>query len=86
MTTIYRSPNVIIDGVIWHVTVEQHSNGKRLVCYRWRHNAAGIWSPACKWPGRLPKGLRGFFRLYRHSVKVALVWDRYLKPTRRVAA
>jgi hypothetical protein len=71
MTTLYRSPNVMVDGVRWHVAVERRRIvGKPIVCYRFQTTT---WKSVHHWPGRLPKALYKAFKPYRRHVNVALV-------------
>ncbi|MPZ19534.1 MAG: hypothetical protein GEV06_16680 [Luteitalea sp.] len=60
MPLLYRSPNVLVDGCVWHVRVTvQQRNGKRVVQYLWRRYRNDPWRAAREWPaGRLPKGLK----------------------------
>ena len=61
MTLLYRSPNIVIDGHEWHVTVNQ-SSSKRIVTYRFRQIGANVkWQPITKWIGRRPKEMGLFF-------------------------
>lgn len=73
MSIIYRSPDVLVDGHRWHVTVNQSQRSGRLsTCFRFRKSAAEAWRPITSWPGRLPKGLRrDFFRPFDRSIQIA---------------
>jgi hypothetical protein len=73
VTLLYRSPNIVIDGHEWHVTVQQATRTKRIVTYRFRQIGANVkWQPITKWVGRPPKGLTEFFLPYRKSIRVAM--------------
>ena len=74
MTILYRSPNVLLDGVIWHVAVERR--GKRVnTAFRWRRSEREMWQPMHAWPGRKPKGIGQRFATYRKSVLAAIAFE-----------
>lgn len=75
MTTLYRSPNVLIDGVVWHVAVIRNGNRRVNVQYRWRRSEREMWQSVAAWPGSLPKGLRNRFGTYRKSVLAAVRFE-----------
>lgn len=70
MTTLYRSPTVIIDAHEWHVVVLLGKSGRVSQHYRWRPVAirASCWSNITSWKGPKPKGL--FRRLSRFRIHV----------------
>lgn len=74
MTTLYRSPNVLVDGIEFHVTVEQHKGRRPVTRYyfRTRNPTVSMWAPVEQFQGRLPKGMRRFFKKYRGSIADAL--------------
>lgn len=72
MPTLFRSPNIRIDAHEWHVAVTQARVGRRaLIGYRWRA-PGGMWQNITTWQGKLPKGLREFFRPYQLGIRVAV--------------
>lgn len=77
MSTLYRSPNVLIDGYEWHITVRLESTGHVNTGYRFRPaGEAGrrvMWQSVTAWTHkRLPKGLNAFFAPYKRSVRAAV--------------
>lgn len=55
MTTLYRSPNIVIDGFEWHLAVELR-NGRPRRFTRWRPlGKPAMWQPITKWIGHMPK-------------------------------
>lgn len=69
---LYRSPDILIDGVAWHVVVCKVRGGKTVISYRFRRTEREAWLPVTSYPGRLPKGLAQRFNYYRRSINVAL--------------
>jgi hypothetical protein len=69
---LYRSPDVLIDGAVWHVVVLRRQGTNRVITqFRFRRSIREMWQPVANWPGPLPKGIGHRFRNYRRSVKVA---------------
>lgn len=68
---LYRSPNVLVDRVWWHVAVRARESGRPEVSYKFHDGVRG-WRCVHQWPGRLPKALGEFFHPYRRSIAVAL--------------
>lgn len=71
MTTLYRTPNIVIDQHEWHASVE--TKGGR-VYRRFKFRPLSVrpvmWSPIDTWPGRKPKGLHRSFRAFKaHMVQ-----------------
>jgi hypothetical protein len=73
MTILYRSPDVLVDGVLWHVTVNCSRSGRVATCFRFREKTSEAWRPVTSWPRRLPKGFREFFRPFWRSIEIAKV-------------
>lgn len=73
MTTLYRTPNVIIDSHEWHAVVRKRY-GRSSAAYFWRPLSARPlrWEPISAWKGRKPKGLGTFFAKYRLHMQAAL--------------
>lgn len=73
MTTLYRTPNIIIDRCEWHVAVVKHY-GKTAVRYCWRplSTRAERWQPISAWVGPKPKGIGNTFWRFRGHVREAM--------------
>lgn len=74
MTLLYRSPNIVIDGHEWHVTVDVSQRGKVSRNFRFRpctHRRVR-WAHITEWPlSQLPLGLKEKFRPYFASMRTA---------------
>lgn len=73
MTTLYRTPNLIIDAHEWHATVRIKA-GRVLLQYRWRPLSARLfrWSCMTTWKGPKPKGLAERFQVFRCHIRRAM--------------
>lgn len=73
MTTLYRSPDVLIDAFEWHLLVYKRK-GRINTAHRWRplSNKPVKWRPMSAWQGTRPKGLGNRFWRYRCHVREAL--------------
>lgn len=73
MTTLYRSPNVILDAHEWHVAVTK-TKGRTNTTHYWRPLAGKPtkWRPISAWQGARPKGLGARFWRYRAHIREAL--------------
>ncbi len=71
-TTLYRSPNVIIDAHEWHVLVCR-TKRRVILQYRWRPlcSKPGMWRPITQWTGAKPKRLSHYFDKYRLHIRDA---------------
>lgn len=73
MTTLYRTPNLIIDAHEWHAVVRL--TGTRVsLCYRWRPLSVREckWSSIAIWKGLLPKGMCGVFWPFKTHIRMAM--------------
>lgn len=72
MTTLYRSPNVIIEQHEWHVAVIKR-DGRTARRYFWRplSSKETPWYSLDKWEGRKP-ALHYHFAVFHNHVKRAL--------------
>lgn len=73
VTTLYRTPNVIIDRHEWHVAVVKHY-GRASVRYCWRPLSARAerWQPIATWEGPKPKRIGDVFWRFRGHVREAM--------------
>jgi hypothetical protein len=73
MTTLYRSPTLIIDRHEWHVAVVKHY-GRAAVRYCWRPLSARAerWQPISAWEGPKPKRIGDAFWRFRGHVREAM--------------
>jgi hypothetical protein len=73
MTTLYRTPNVIIDRHEWHIAVVKHY-GKTTLRYCWRplSQRAERWQPITVWEGPKPKRIWHAFKRFRLHVREAM--------------
>lgn len=71
MTTLYRSPDVVIDAHQWHVVVRK-IHGRVVTTYRWRTLSGGCWHLISNWVGPRPKGLCNRMWRYRCHIREAL--------------
>lgn len=70
MTTLYRSPSIIIGDFEWHLHVRKH-NGRAKLQYYFRPLSAARyrWMPITTWKGRKP-ALFNTFQTYRlHALR-----------------
>lgn len=74
MTTLYRSPTVIIDAHEWHVIVKQ-KDGRIFKRFYFRPLTLRRvpWQPISSWVGPKPKGLG--MRLSRFNIHVEMALD-----------
>lgn len=74
MTTLYRTPNVIVDRHEWHAVVRL-KHGRVLLQYRWRPLSVRTypWSCVTKWQGTKPKQLGRQFQVFRCHIRRAMV-------------
>lgn len=77
MTTLYRSPNIIIDAHEWHVLVTLHHK-RVLLQYRWRPLSAKQfrWLPITSWQGPKPKNMCNRFQKFKPHVLLAMESER----------
>lgn len=54
MTTLYRTPNVVLAGAEWHCAVK-FRNGRARRHFRFRLSGRYMWLPITSWKGNLPK-------------------------------
>lgn len=75
MTTLYRSPNIIVDKHEWHVRVDMF-NGRSARQYFFRplSTVRYKWLPVTSWEGPKPRLWRIFQSHHRH-IKIALESD-----------
>lgn len=72
MPTLYRSPDVLIDGTRWHVVVHQCHKSKHVsTVYRFRTSPREMWRSLPAWKGRLPKDMWQYFRPFKFSMDMA---------------
>lgn len=73
MTTLYRSPDVIIDRHEWHLIVKRH-NGRTFKRFFWRPLSLKTlaWSNVAAWRGPKPKGLGDRFTKFKTHVAAAM--------------
>lgn len=73
MTTLYRTPNVIMDAHEWHAAVQLRA-GRTSLVYRWRPltTRAVPWSSITQWQGRKPKRMCNRFWPYRLHIRAAM--------------
>lgn len=73
MTTLYRTPNLIIDVHEWHAVVRL--NGTRVsLCYKWRplSTRAYAWSNLSSWQGPRPKHFCNRFWMFKNHIRAAM--------------
>jgi hypothetical protein len=72
-TTLYRSPNVVIDAHEWHVLVCK-CRGRSLLQYRWRPLSLREfrWLPITSWVGPKPKRIGNVLRIFKPHVERAM--------------
>jgi hypothetical protein len=77
MTTLYRTPNVIIDCHEWHIAVVKHY-GRTSVRHFWRPLSARVekWQPITEWQGPKPKGIGTTFWRFRLHIREAMEYER----------
>jgi hypothetical protein len=73
MTTLYRSPSLIIDAHEWHVAVYL-KDGHTFTRFRWRPLSIRNyhWSNIKTWKGPRPKDLGDKFWRFRLHVRLAM--------------
>lgn len=73
MSTIYRSPNIIIDDDEWHLLALAKDGRLRLkYCFRPYSSRPQMWRPIVQYPGHLPKNLAERFAPYRKHADKAV--------------
>jgi hypothetical protein len=84
VSTLYRSPNIIIDAHEWHLAVEDDSrlNGNRdrrsVIQYKWRpvSDRPLPWKTIAQWVGPKPKSFnQRFMKPYRRHAELAMKSD-----------
>lgn len=73
MTLLYRSPNIRIDDLEFHATVESTRNGRARRHFRWRL-PGGMWTPLAAFKGHPPKGRvlgKKFAPFQKHMLQAA---------------
>lgn len=76
MTTLYRTPDIIIDKHEWHVAVVRHC-GRTTVRYYWRplSTRRERWQPIVEWQGPKPKWIGKTFWRFRLHIREALEYE-----------
>jgi hypothetical protein len=76
VTTLYRTPNIIIDRHEWYVAVVKHY-GRASVRYCWRplSQRAERWQPISAWEGPKPKRIGTTFWRFRGHVREAMQYE-----------
>jgi hypothetical protein len=76
MTTLYRTPNIIVDKHEWHVAVVKHY-GKTVVRYCWRplSTRAARWQSIAVWEGPKPKRIGHAFLRFRGHIREAMGYE-----------
>lgn len=74
MTTLYRTPNLVIDAHEWHAAVLLNS-GRVSLAYRWRPLSykAYQWSSLGQWQGPKPKDFCNRFWMFRGHIRKAML-------------
>lgn len=74
MTTLYRSPNIVIDQHEWHAAVTL-CRGRTSLAYRWRPLSLKEyrWSNLNTWVGPKPKRFLNRFLIFRAHIRTALL-------------
>lgn len=74
MTTLYRSPNVIVDRHEWHLVVRR-KGGRTFKRFYWRplSDKSLPWLNIVQWKGPKPKRLSHYFEKFDRHVKAALL-------------
>lgn len=72
MSTLYRSPNVIIDAHEWHAHVRLN-DGRITLTYRWRplSQKPFRWLPMSAWVGPKPKAFSRRMAGFRRHIAAA---------------
>ena len=73
MTTLYRSPNVIIDRHEWHAVVYLRRE-RAILTYHWRPLTGKRegWRDVTTWQGPKPKGMPAAFWRFRAHIREAM--------------
>ena len=73
MSTLYRSPAIIIDRHEWHAVVLL-DHGRISQHYRWRPVSLKpqAWHPITDWVGPRPKKMYDRFHKFRQHIKFAM--------------
>lgn len=73
MTTLYRSPNVILDRHEWHAVVYLR-RGRSVLTYQWRPLSARSerWQDVTRWQDPKPKGMSAAFFRFRTHIREAM--------------
>lgn len=74
MTTLYRTPNIIVDRHEWHAIVRDDTHGRITLQYFFRPLSLKQfrWLPITSWQGRKPKRFANNFQTYRPHIRIAL--------------
>lgn len=85
MTTLYRTPNLIIDEHEWHAAVRLKA-GRVSLAYYWRPLSvqAFRWSTKATWPHKMPVRFSNRFWMYRLHIRTAMRSE--VERTRAIAA
>lgn len=77
MTTLYRSPNVVIEAHEWHVIVKKKdSRVYRRFYFRPLTTRAVSWQPVALWVGPKPKQLGKHLARFRRHADEAMVSEK----------
>jgi hypothetical protein len=73
MTTLYRSPSIILDAHEWHVIVRVKA-GRVTKTFRWRPVAVNgdQWLPKSSWVGPMPKGFGQKMQRFKLHIDFAM--------------
>lgn len=74
MSTIYRSPNVVIDVHEWHLAVTNRGRGRIAKQFYFRPLSAQrlAWRPIHEWRDALPERFGSRFQTYRTHALLAI--------------
>lgn len=73
MTTLYRSPSILLDAHEWHVIVRAKA-GRVTKTFRWRPVAVAgdHWLPKSSWVGPMPKGFGQKMQRFKLHIDFAM--------------
>lgn len=76
MTTLYRTPNIVIDQHEWHAAV-MLTAGRLSLSYRWRPLSLRDyrWSNLNTWKGPKPKSMCSRFWIFKNHIRTAMLSD-----------
>jgi hypothetical protein len=74
MTTLYRTPNLVLDQHEWHAAVLLN-HGRISLVYKWRPLSLKQyrWSLVSQWKGPKPKDLCNRFWMFRSHIRKAML-------------